>query len=45
MTYDQHQLDAKDTTCTKCGKLFYVTNLRPEQIQTRKCATCRKPQP
>ena len=42
MSYDQHQLDAKDTICTECHKLFYVTNLPPEKIKTWKCATCRK---
>ena len=42
MSYDQHQLDAKDTICTKCWRLFFVTNLPVEKIQTWKCATCRK---
>jgi hypothetical protein len=43
MSYDQHQLEAKDTICTKCKKLFYVTNLPTEQIPTWVCFTCRKP--
>ena len=42
MSYDQHQLDAKDTICTKCGKSFAVTNLPVDKIPAWKCFDCRK---
>ncbi len=36
MSYDQHQLDAREVSCKECGRTFFMT--KPQE----KCIECRE---